>query len=254
MVCKDCDLRLVIHREWPGGLKKTDSRHRGLVPPPLSLYHLQPPTPALMIGLAPLPTPTPSPSVKPRILLRHWSRLRTRRRSSSVGPSASKTCNLAEGWCLTPNRPRPLMSIRWRYWPFVTHDWAARGARQGRRQFSIRLRAPTFFPSRVPSVQDERRPALSSELWKGNTKKENAPTTNSSLFNPFAIAWSLASATIESSLGACFFSEACNCKMASSAVRPAINRARSFSLRRDVLKLAVDDLCCCVPYHRGHHN
>lgn len=71
--------------------------------------------------------------------------------------------------------------------------------------------------------------------------------TSSSLFNPFAIAWSLASATIESNLGACFFSEACNCKMASSAVRPAINRARSFSLRRDVLKLAVDDLCCGVP-------
>lgn len=30
--------------------------------------------------------------------------------SSLVGPSLRTTCILAEGWCLTPNRPRPLMS------------------------------------------------------------------------------------------------------------------------------------------------
>lgn len=36
----------------------------------------------------------------------------------------------------------------------------------------------------------------------------------------------------------------CNCKIASSAVRPAIKRDKSASLRRDVLKFAVDDLCC----------
>lgn len=155
MFCKDCDLRIGNTSWVAGGVQKKKNRQppqrtrAGSAPPP-PLYHLQPPTPALIIGLAPLPTPTPSPSVKPRILLRHWSRLRTRRRSSSVGPSASKTCNLAEGWCLTPNRPRPLMSIRWRYWPFVTHDWAARGVREGRRQFSIRLRAPAFFRAESP--------------------------------------------------------------------------------------------------------
>lgn len=78
-----------------------------------------------------LPTPTsPSSSACPRIILLYFSRSCSRRRSSSVLPSASKTCSLADGWCFLPNLPRPLMSILGRYLPFVTHDCAVAPFRQ----------------------------------------------------------------------------------------------------------------------------
>lgn len=45
----------------------------------------------------------------------------------------------------------------------------------------------------------------------GSQGRRDAPTTSSSRFNPLAMAWSRASATIDSNRGACFFCDACVC-------------------------------------------
>lgn len=89
-------------------------------------YHFHPDNPTLMIGLL-LPIPTPSPSVNPLMLFLHPSCLRCLRFSSFVKPSARRTCSFEEGWCLTPWRPRPLMSSRLSDGPWVVQVWAVGG-------------------------------------------------------------------------------------------------------------------------------
>lgn len=126
-----------------------------------------------MTGRAPRPTPTPSPSVRPRMLLLHWSRLRARRRSSSVWPSASNTCSLDEGWCLTPNRPRPLMSRRCRAGPLVTHDCAAESGYEREGQC---LRLPRL-----------KRGSGSARAWAQSERLPGQRRTNDELLPPEAL-------------------------------------------------------------------
>ena len=135
-----------------------------------------------MTGLL-LPIPIPSPSVNPLRLALHWSCFLCLLKASFVSPSARRTWSFDEGWCLIPCLPRPLISNRAREGPWVTHDWA------------------------------EKKPykSISMKLREGEKRdgEKDLPTTSFSRFKPFAIAWSRASAIIESNRGACFFCVAC---------------------------------------------